>query len=432
VRKFWISTTLLVGMVLSACGQQVQVAPAALQPPMASATELVPVTAVPVTNTPTKPAMDSGNAEASSSGNCTVVSGQIEPDPTLTALFPLPTAEDWSIGNPDAKLTLTVYSDFQCPYCSELDPVLAQLAKENPEDVRVIFRHFPLPMHDKAKLAAQAAEAAGKQGKFFEMGAYLFANQSTWATMVISDFEKFLVSAAKLVGLDTAKFEADRKSDEVVKKIDDAQKEGLSKGISGTPFVLINGRDYQGPRDLDSFKSILKLISLEKRQFNKCPEMTINVAKKYSATLKTEKGDIVIQLFADKAPIAVNSFVFLARNGWFDNVTFHRVIPGFVAQTGDPSGTGGGNPGYFFANESSDLKYDKAGVVGMANAGPNTNGSQFFITYGPVSQLDGGYTIFGQVVEGMDIAQKLTSRDPSKDSNLPEGDKILSVSIKEE
>jgi cyclophilin family peptidyl-prolyl cis-trans isomerase len=159
--------------------------------------------------------------------------------------------------------------------------------------------------------------------------------------------------------------------------------------------------------------------------------MVIDPQKQYTATLKTEKGDIVIQLFPDKAAMAVNSFVFLARQGWFNNVTFHRVIPNFVAQAGDPSGSGFGGPGYSFDNEIFDLKFDKEGLVGMANSGPGTNGSQFFITFAPAPNLDGKYTIFGQVIEGMDVAKKLTPRDTAQTPNLPPGDKILSVEIKE-
>ena len=138
-----------------------------------------------------------------------------------------------------------------------------------------------------------------------------------------------------------------------------------------------------------------------------------------------------MQLFPDKAPLAVNSFVFLARQGWFDGVTFHRVIPGFIAQAGDPSGTGRGNPGYFFNNEISDLKFDKPGMLAMANSGPDTNGSQFFITFAPAANLDGSYTIFGQVISGLDVAEKLTPRDTSQGGNLSPGDKIISVIIEE-
>ncbi|MBU1661539.1 MAG: peptidylprolyl isomerase [Chloroflexi bacterium] len=160
--------------------------------------------------------------------------------------------------------------------------------------------------------------------------------------------------------------------------------------------------------------------------------MTIDPLKQYIATIQTEKGDIVLELFPDVAPLAVNSFVFLVENGWFDDVTFHRVLPGFMAQAGDPTGTGIGGPGYAFKTETSpDLIFDREGLVAMANAGPDTNGSQFFITYGPEEQLNGSYTIFGEVIEGMDVAEALSPRDPSQGAGLPPGDVIISITIEE-
>ncbi|MBK7451733.1 MAG: peptidylprolyl isomerase [Anaerolineales bacterium] len=160
--------------------------------------------------------------------------------------------------------------------------------------------------------------------------------------------------------------------------------------------------------------------------------MTIDTAKKYFATVEMEKGgEFVIELYADKAPITVNSFVFLAQEGYFNGVTFHRVLDGFMAQGGDPTGTGMGGPGYQFVNENSDLTFDKDGVVAMANAGPDTNGSQFFITYGPQEFLNGGYTIFGQVIEGMDVVNAITRRDPEQNPNFT-GDVMKSVTITEE
>lgn len=168
------------------------------------------------------------------------------------------------------------------------------------------------------------------------------------------------------------------------------------------------------------------------RQFTECPSMVIDPTRKYTATLQTEKGDIVIDLFADKTPITVNSFVFLAQQGWFDGVSFHRVLPGFVAQSGDPSGTGYGNPGFAYQNEIvADLKFDRPGVVGMANSGANNNGSQFFIALDTLEDLNGSYTIFGQVIEGLDVVESLTPRDPSQGFNLPPGDLILKVIITE-
>jgi cyclophilin family peptidyl-prolyl cis-trans isomerase len=166
-------------------------------------------------------------------------------------------------------------------------------------------------------------------------------------------------------------------------------------------------------------------------QYASAPPMTIDVNKQYFATFKLAKGgEFVVQLFPDKAPITVNSFVFLARQGFYNGTTFHRVLEGFMAQGGDPTGTGLGGPGYQFQNEDNDLKFDKPGVVAMANAGRDTNGSQFFITFAPADWLNGGYTIFGQVVSGMDVVNSITLRDPDQYPNY-EGDVIESITIEE-
>jgi cyclophilin family peptidyl-prolyl cis-trans isomerase len=167
-------------------------------------------------------------------------------------------------------------------------------------------------------------------------------------------------------------------------------------------------------------------------QYSQAPSMQIDQTKTYLATVKMAKGgEFVIQLFPDKAPITVNSFVFLAREGFYDGVTFHRVIEGFMAQGGDPTGSGAGGPGYQFVNEDSDLTFDKPGVVAMANAGRDTNGSQFFITFVPEPRLNGGYTIFGQVIEGMDVVNGITRRDPQQNPDFT-GDVIETITISEE
>jgi len=174
------------------------------------------------------------------------------------------------------------------------------------------------------------------------------------------------------------------------------------------------------------------MIKLEDQQFSECPPVTVDPKTTYQATIETEAGDIVLELFPDVAPLAVNSFIFLAENDWFDDVTFHRVLPDFVAQTGDPTGTGFGNPGYSFGNEvSNNLIFDRAGLVAMANSGPDSNGSQFFITYAAAPNLDGGYTIFGEVIEGMDVVGSLTPRDPQQGVDLPPGDLIVDIIIDE-
>ena len=143
-------------------------------------------------------------------------------------------------------------------------------------------------------------------------------------------------------------------------------------------------------------------------------------------------GEFVVQLFDDQAPKTVNNFVFLARNGYYNGTTFHRVLDGFMAQGGDPTGTGSGGPGYQFEDEiDPSLTFDRPGLLAMANAGPNTNGSQFFITYDATPHLNGLHTIFGEVVEGMDVVDAITRRDPNQNPDFP-GDAIETITITEE
>ena len=144
------------------------------------------------------------------------------------------------------------------------------------------------------------------------------------------------------------------------------------------------------------------------KQYSSAPAMVIDPNKRYTATFKTEVGDFEVELYADKAPKTVNNFVFLARDGYYDDTTFHRVIRTFMAQGGDPTGTGSGGPGYKFADEiHPSLKHSGPGILSMANAGPATNGSQFFITHGATPHLDGRHTVFGKVVSGLDVVQKI-------------------------
>jgi cyclophilin family peptidyl-prolyl cis-trans isomerase len=312
--------------------------------------------------------------------------------------------------------------------------VLAQLKTEYPDDLRFVYRHFPLvSIHDKALLGTQAAEAAGRQDMFWEMYAYLYMNQSTWASLSVDEFEYWLVNtAAPSIGLDENQFESDITSENIEAYANQTWEFGQQLGLPGTPFLVLNGAPYQGPVDSASIRTILHLLNLKELQFSECPPMKIDPLKKYIATIRTEAGDIVLELFPDVAPLTVNSFVFLAENGWFDGVTFHRVLPGFVAQSGDPTGTGIGGPGYAFKNETTpELVFDRKGLVAMANSGPDTNGSQFFITYGPAENLNGSYTIFGEVIEGMDVAESLTPRDPSQGADLPPGDPIITITIEE-
>ncbi|MFC1904199.1 peptidylprolyl isomerase [Chloroflexota bacterium] len=155
------------------------------------------------------------------------------------------------------------------------------------------------------------------------------------------------------------------------------------------------------------------------KSYSAPPPMTIDTGKQYTATIETEKGKLVLELFASDVPITVNNFVFLAREGFYDGSSFHRIIPGFMAQGGDPTGSGFGTPGYSFVDEFTKHTH-VSGALSMANSGTDTNGCQFFITFGPQPSLDGKHSVFGQLLEGMDALKKLEN-----------GDAITTITIEE-
>jgi cyclophilin family peptidyl-prolyl cis-trans isomerase len=265
----------------------------------------------------------------------------------------------------------------------------------------------------------------------------IFANQQSFAAQSPAEFRQTLNQYAQKIGLDQSRFSGDLDAGKYKAKVQAAQNLAMQLGLGGTPFLLINGEAWINQIDYQADENLAKIIDYYKKRYSQAPAMQIDKTKQYTATIKTDQGDIVMKLFADKAPLAVNNFVFLAKNGWYDGVTFHRVLPGFMAQGGDPTGLGAGDPGYSFPNEVTGLKFDKEGLLAMANAGPDTNGSQFFITYGPASQLDAAdptqeakYTIFGEVISGMDVAKKLKARDPDQQPDFT-GSVIETVTIEE-
>lgn len=317
--------------------------------------------------------------------------------------------------------------------------MLARLVDANPEDVLVVYRHFPLnSIHDNAQKAAEASEAAGAQGAFWEYHDLLFETASEWSSKSPTEAQAFFVSLAEQLDLDADKFAQELSEGVYAEYVSGLEQEAQNLGLPGTPTAIINGRIAQSlPPDITVWQqfvdSEVEMREFSDQQFDAPPEMTINESSQYFATVTMENGDqFKMELYPQSAPQTVNSFVFLANQGWFDGVTFHRVIPGFVAQTGDPTGTGRGGPGYTIPNEiDPNLSHAEKGIVAMANSGPDTNGSQWYITFDDVSQLDGSYTIFGRVVEGMDVVERITPRDPSVNPDAPEGDRIESIEIEE-
>ncbi len=238
--------------------------------------------------------------------------------------------------------------------------------------------------------------------------------------------------------LDVDKFTADLDGGVYADYVTALEEEAVALGLPGTPSALVNGQPVAGqglPIDFTAWDNFVSsTIAIESLpQYDEPPPMALEEGKSYHARVQmADGGEFLLELYPESAPQTVNSFVFLANEGWFDGVTFHRVLEGFVAQTGDPTGTGGGGPGYQLPNEIDEaLSHDDKGVVAMSNSGPDTNGSQWYITLGPAVNLDGGYTIFGRVAEGMEVVEGLTPRDPSRNPDAPPGDIIESITIEE-
>ncbi|MFN8382878.1 MAG: peptidylprolyl isomerase [Anaerolineales bacterium] len=409
MKRILIMLFLSIGSIfaLSACAKETEIPPT---PTIVS----VPI----IVNTPT-PVI-----------GCSSISA--EPTPALGASSPYPPVSgvDFSIGPADAPVTLVLYCDFQSPGCKSMETVVTELIK-NHEDLHFVFRPLPLiGILDKSEMAVLAALAADEQGQFWGMYNLLFAKYNEWTVLAPSKFNDWVIKEAIASGMDGDQLKAAINAPETTTRMMSMYDAAKQLNIAAVPLVLLNGEQFF-LLDYKNMSDTIGIIALGQKQFTQCPPFNIDVTKQYIATIKTEKGDIVIELYPDKAPLAVNSFIFLAQQGWFNDVTFHRVIPGFAAQAGDPSGTGKGNPGYFFKNEISNLFFDKPGIVGMANSGPDTNGSQFFITFAPAPHLDGSYTIFGHVLSGLDVAENLTPRNPDQGLLLPPGDKIISVTIEE-
>jgi cyclophilin family peptidyl-prolyl cis-trans isomerase/protein-disulfide isomerase len=380
-----------------------------------------------------KPTVTRLVSQPTTSPSCRSFGPSATPVSVLGSTIPAIKSTDHIRGPEDAPVTILAYGDLQTELSGQLSQVVNRLVDQNLHKVRFVSRIFPLVgQKDKTVLATQAVEAANLQNKFWELHDLLYSQQEGWVDLSVDDFEQWVTAQASAMGMDVDQFQTDLKSEAVFNLIKVYFDEGQDAGVFGVPLVIINGEVYIGPQDYVSLNDIVQLILLGERQFRDCPPMTVQKTKQYLATLQTEKGDVVIQLFPDKAPFTVNSFIFLAQNGWYEDITFHRVVPVLYAQTGDPSGTGKGTPGYFVVTEIlPDLTFDKPGMVAMVNSGPDSSGSQFFITYDAAPQFDGQYTIFGQVLSGMDVLKSLTPRDIQIGVETPPGDKLMSVTIEE-
>jgi len=339
--------------------------------------------------------------------------------------------DDWIRGPVDAPASVVVYCDFQAPACARLASVLSEILAAHPQDVNLVYRPVPiLPSHDKALLAGQAALAAGEQGSFWLMYDAFFRRWEDWVDLTPDEFQSWLFSIIEDAGLDVLQFQSDFSSPENLAWQEQAYANAVSAGIPSVPFVFLNGDLYRLALDRPSLEASVQLAALQHRRFDAYPPVVIDTDRLYTAHLLLNIGEVVIQLFPRSAPVAVNSFVYLAQQGWYDDSPLFRVIPGRLVEAGDPSGTGIGDAGYYFGSEFDPaLAYDKAGVVGLSNSGAETNSSIFFITLAPIPEFNGERTIFGRVISGLELLQVLDKRDPLVDFLQAPQAKLIRLTI---
>ena len=352
----------------------------------------------------------------------------ISPTP-VAPVFPTPTLQpipainerDHSFGDPGAAITVLVYSDFQCPYCAQFYQAWKQIRTLHPEDVRLVFRHFPLlPIHDKADLAGTAAEIGAQEDHFWELHDILFERQQEWVDLDREGFAEWLIAVASELELDPELFLIELSSGKYQAAMSTAYQTGIEAGIPGTPFIFMNGVWYRLNPTAINLEASIRLELLKTKQYVEPPQIELTEGTLYFAHIELDQGEIIVQLFPELAPATLASFIFLAEQGWYDEIGFHTVQPNSLVESGDPTGTGLGGPGYLLLDEISDtLSFDEIGMLAMSSSGPNTNGSRFFINLTPLPHLNGSRTIVGHVISGLELIMGLNERDPLDDLFKP-------------
>ena len=313
---------------------------------------------------------------------------------------------DWSIGPEDAILTIIEYADFQCPYCADASLSLIEYQKNHSDDVRLVYRHFPLSFHEKAVPAALAANAAGYQGLFFEAEEFLFEKQSEWSVLENNDaFTEWLIR--EFSNFSDLDFElwylafSDSDNEAAVRKMySQVIKTGM---ISGTPTVFLNYIDSNYMFDDASLDSYIEKIRMSKYRVQACPDVVIEEGKTYTAVMETNAGNFHIELFPDTAPNAVNSFMYLAQSGWFDGITLVRSNGASVWKA-----EGVIDPGYSFNNEyDRSQMFNGLGYIGFVNSPDEKNPANFFLTDDIRSYYD---QKIREDCSGLDIAEDAYER----------------------
>lgn len=436
--KTKVALILLFALLLTSCAPQSDVpTPAPLQPTF-TITPQTEISATPaVTSTPenagTPTVVPTIAFTASAPAVCQL--SPVVPAIDTLAEYNVPASSetDRAYGTNTPKVTVLSYCNYQRSACKNLVFALADLQQKYKDELRVVLRQYPQPeVDDKSLLAAYAVEAAGLENRYWQMNNVLYSQQADWLDLTPVEFQEWLVEQAGKLDINRARWETNMADEAVRARVASMVEEAAELQLSGTPVLFFNNIMVKTSIDPDSLKVLIDYFLLPEKAYSACPEMVIDTAKSYTATFRTEKGDIVFELFDDIAPLSVNSFVKLARNGWYNGSTFFRVIPGFVAQGGDPSNSGLGSPGYSISSEVDPaLRFDTPGLLALNRNSDGLSGSQFFITYTALPELDGQFTIIGRVIEGMSVVNSLRPRNPESDEILLAADVLIAVTITE-
>jgi len=374
------------------------------------------------------------------------------PEPAACVAYPLNVqADDHIYGKPDALVTLIEYGDMQCPACGTLHPSLKSTMLALSDTVRLVFRHFPLTsVHDKALIAAHGTEAAALQGKFWEMHDALYEKQKDWEALPVAQITETLKTFATELGLDVAKFETDLASPEVAARVQADVKTGTTSQIQATPTLFLDGRAIN-PQALSSTEIITQFRAYaEQRTLDAAgkgpdvnfakPDEVVEAGATYVMTIKTTKGDIVAEINPALAPVNVNSTLFLAQKGYYNNADVALNDPEIGAVLFGAS-TASGNPGYDCSLEKPATDaFAKAGVVALFGDGIR-NTTQLIFTYTPTVVFADRFSVIGEVTQGLDIIKQLQAAPPppaagatttdtiTTTATLPPADKILSIDV---
>ncbi len=357
------------------------------------------------------------------------------------------TEADHAVGPDDALVTLQFYSDYACEYCADLYDSLQDVLP-NYDDVRIVYRPLPL-LTDNSFIAAQAAESVAAQAgldAFIEFGEMMYDSQGEWPAEDEGELLARMSDYAESVGADPDQMAEDVSDGVYIQAVVASAGPAVQAGIESLPLVFVNAQPYNPPPQAPVALDAIIGIGLTEQTYHELPPLEIDPAGAYRAWIETTQGTLIVDLYAEAAPQTVNNFAYLACEGYYEGIYWHRVIPGFVAQAGDPSGTGIGGPGYGVPDEYTTDAYtnagltfaDGAGLLSMAKSNaPNSAGSQFFITLepdpadGPATYLDEGFTIFGRVVAGQDVAEALAPYQSSDfTDDFADADQILSITVR--